>query len=206
MSAQILVDRATAFLRTKFTKQELQTLEIYGGQFNAEEVKAVSFACPAVFVAVRGFRPMPQSRQLTGHNVRAVEMSAFVVTKMANRTQRMTAAMVLAERVCLALNDWQPDDDGPGSEALDVAPLEEDAEAENLYNRAVDIAGLALWVVHWTQCIRIRNTGQLWDLLRVQADSLARAQEPAPAVTQPTAPLDVAAGVQFAEVPFNNTP
>ena len=59
-------------------------------------------------------------------------------------------------------------------------------------------------MVHWLQCMEVRSQGQLWDLLRVQADSLARAQEPAPTATQPTAPLEVAAGVQFAEVPFNN--
>lgn len=207
MSSTVLLDRLKTYLRSQFTEQEVRTLDLYGGQFNADEVDFKSYACPAVFLAVRGWRPFQDGKHLAGQHVRGVELSAFVLTKHAgSREGRMQAAMVLSERLALALERWQPDNDEAASALVDIAPLEEDATCENLYSRAIDKAGQALWVVHWLQCMEVRSQGQLWDLLRVQADSLARAQEPAPAVTQPTAPLDVAAGVQFAEVPFNNNP
>lgn len=198
MSAAVLLQRAQDHVRSQFTRAELPTVEVYGGQFNGEEIDHTSFRCPAVFLAVRGWEPMPHGRWLVGQHVRGMEMSAFVVTKHTQRPARMAQAMLLAERLALALDRWQPDDDA--NTASNIAPLEDDASCENLYSRAVDKKGLALWVVHWRQALQVLNPQQLWDLLAVQADSLARTTEPAAAPSS-TTPITATAGVSFAPVP-----
>lgn len=176
MSSVELLDRTISYLRGRFDQRDVFTVQPYGGQFNADEVPAKSYVCPAIFVAVRGWEGCPDNRRLTGRHVRAVEMSAFVLTANKTRDARMASAMLLAERVALALRMWQPDEEG--NTACDIAPLEDEPACENLYNRAIDRAGQALWVVHWWQAVRLRPQQQLWDLLQVEAASLARLDVP----------------------------
>lgn len=198
MSASLLLDRAVKYVRSQFDKQALRQVELYGGQFNADEIDFKAYACPAVFLAVRGWQPMPNNKHLAGQHVLAVELSAFVITKHANRTQRMLGAMLLAEQLALVLQRWQPDDDD--NTICDIAPLEDDATCENLYNRKVDKQGQALWVVHWQQCIQVRSQGKLWDWLSVQVDTLARTTEPDNQPTNNT-PIQANSSVNFAKNP-----
>ena len=188
MRSVVLLKRSIDYLRGRFDKREVFAVQPYGGQFNADEVPAKSYVCPAVFVAVRGWEGRPDSHRLTGRNVRAVEMSAFIATAEKTREARMASAMLLAERVALALQMWQPDDES--NTVCDIAPLEDEPTCENLYNRAIDRAGQALWVVHWWQAVRLRSRQELWDLLRVDAISHARVQVPQ-ANTSPAPLLDV---------------
>lgn len=197
MSATLLLDRVVSKVRAAFTPQEVKMVEVYGGQFNAEEIDFKSYTCPAIFVAVRGMEPKPDGKHLVGQHVKAVEMSAFVVATAATRAARMQSAMVLSERLALALERWQPDDDA--NTACDIAPLEEDATCENLYNRQIDKRGQALWVVHWVQCINPRSKGALWDWLTVQADTLARVAEPAEPAPS-TTPVQAYGDVAFAPI------
>ena len=54
MSAALL--QATIdMLRAAFTRQEVVTVQPYGGEFNAVEVTQLSFACPAILVAPLGW-------------------------------------------------------------------------------------------------------------------------------------------------------
>lgn len=197
MSSVELLDRSIRYLRGRFDKREVFAVQPYGGQFNADEVPAKSYACPAIFVAVRGWEGRPDSRRLTGRNVRAVEMSAFVATADKTREARMASAMLLAERVAAALQLWQPDD--ADNIACDIAPLEDAPTCENLYNRAIDRAGQALWVVHWWQAVRVRSQQELWDLLQVQATSDARVQVP-PANAHTPPPVEVQHGIRYPQL------
>lgn len=193
MSGTQLLDRTLTYLRGRFTPQEVVDVQPYGGQFNADEINYKGYNCPAIFVAVRGWEPHPDGRRLTGRHVRGMQMSAFVLAKSPDREARMRAAMLLADRVSVALQLWQPDD--AGNAACELAPLEEDPTCENLYSRAVDRAGQALWVVHWWQAVKARSPQDLWDLLTVDAAHRAHVTVPEPTPTE--TPLQVLDGVQF---------
>ena len=193
MSSAQLLDRTLTYLRSRFTAQEVVDVRPYGGQFSADEINYKSYNCPAIFVAVRGWEPHPDSRRLTGRYVRGMQMSAFVLDKSPDREARMRAAMQLAERVAVALQLWQPDD--ASNAACGLAPLEEDPTCENLYNRAVDRAGQALWVVHWWQAVKARSPQELWNLLAV--DATHRARVTVPELTPEEPQLQVFDDVQF---------
>jgi hypothetical protein len=178
---QILLDQATAFVRGKFTKQEVKDVRIYAGEFSAAEIQATSYNCPAILLTVLGWSPEPSGKRLSGKRVRAVSMAAFIAFKHVNRDARMAGAMNLAERLSLALSSWVPDD---GDTPISIAPVDTDPVAENLYGRAVDKAGQALWMVRWTQDVRANlDPGQLFDLLAidiVENDLPGQVPPPAP--------------------------
>lgn len=184
MSA-VLQQAVIDLVRGAFTKAEVATVEPYGGEFSADESVQVSFTAPAVFVAVLGWRPWPDSKRLTGRNVRGVRMAAFVVTKHAKRDVRMQAAMNLAERLALLLQAWVPE----ATETMDLACLEVDATVENLYSRAMDAKGMALWLVDWMQAAKPKVApAQLFDLLAVDiTDNTQQGQVP----DAPPAPNDL---------------
>ncbi|WP_198089081.1 hypothetical protein [Variovorax sp. E3] len=191
-----LLDQVVAFVREKFTKREVVTVQEYGGEFSGEEIDKVSFTCPAIFIAQLGWTPGATGNRLAGRNTRTVSMSAFVVTKSGRgRADRMREAMQLAERLTLALRAWIPQDsNGPYA----IAPLDEDPTAENLYGRAVDKAGLALWLVRWQQDVRSRvPPGQAFELLSVEVHSNAH-QGVVPESQQPDRPpLSVSHEITF---------
>jgi len=155
MSADILLDQAVAFVRRSFTKSELATVELYGGQFSAEEIPQKSYACPAVFITVLGWQAPPPGSRMTGRHAKQYRLCAFVAFKHADRAKRMSGAIGLAERVGIVLRQWAPMTE-PGNAALEAAigGLDDEPRCENLYNRAVDKAGQALFALSWYQCAK----------------------------------------------------
>lgn len=197
MSA-LLLQAAQAYLRTQFTKQEVATLEPYGGEFGAEDFSKISFNCPAVFLTVLGWQPVApgsSGTRLVGRNVRNVRLAAFVAFKHAKREARMLGAMNLADRVSAALTRWRP---GTGAQPYSLAPLDEDASCENLYGQKVDKAGMALWLVDWHQAA-MPAPGTSWadlaDLLHVEITDTTRQGEipaaPDAGGVQPTVSEDI---------------
>lgn len=192
-----LLNATIAHVRAQFTKKDAAEVRAYGGEFSAAELGQVSYACPAILITVLGWRRETQSKRLPGRGVRAVRMGAFVVYSHANREDRLAGAMALAERLALVLERWQPD---PAGQPFEVAPLTE-AEApscENLYGRAIDKAGQALWLVDWTQYIKPTVPPErLYELLAIDiTDNTRRGDVPATASTAP-APIVVTEDVRF---------
>lgn len=194
MSAALL-DAAQAHIRSLFTRQQVLDVQPYGGEFSAAEIDKLSFSCPAVLLGVLGWQPGEATGRLRGRHARKVRMAAFIVTKHVRRTDRMLEAMSLADRLCIGLRNWQP----ASTTAFDLAALDEPPSAENLYGRAVDQAGLALWLVDWTQSIAPKpglTDSELFDLLRVDiTDTTQQGMVPA-APAGPTG-LVVTEDVQF---------
>lgn len=194
MSA-ILLDHVLAHVRSLFTTAEVATVQEYGGEFDAAEVEQVSFAAPAVFIAVLGWRGMSNGTRMTGKHVRQCRLGAFIATKHAKRELRMRAAMAIADKLAIGLRTWAPQVAAP----IEIAGLEDEPTAENLFSRAIDKRGMALWLVDWRQCIRPTvPLEQLYDLVAV--DILDTTQQGATTATNPTptAPLTVTEEVRFA--------
>lgn len=186
-----LVNAAQAYIRSQFTQQQLLTVDLYGGEFNAGEIDHKGFSCPAVLLAVLGWQPDPER----GRNARRVRLAAFVVTKHVRREQRMLEASTLAEAVSLVLRRWKPD----LAELGTAYALDETPGAENMYSRKVDEKGLALWLVSWDQTfVPAPGTavGDLYDLLRVEIDDTTR-QGTVPATAPSPTGLVVTEDVQF---------
>lgn len=177
MSAGVLLNQVVARIRGQFTRRDVLTLEPYGGQFSTEEIDFTSYACPAVFVTVLGWKPANGGTRLTGPNVSRVHMGAFVVCKHAERSKRMAEAMLLSERLGVCLRQWTPMREPANANLpVTIAGLEEDAAAENLYGRAIDKVGQALWLVDWHQCVRPeRPLAEMWDLLSIDIHDRALA-------------------------------
>ena len=198
MSAVLLtavIDR----LRASFTRADLAEVRAYGGEFNSAEFDATSYTCPAVLITVLGWKPEAHSKRLSGRDVRSVRLAAFVVAKHAKREARLTVAMTLAERVAMVLRQWHPAD-------LDVpvllGPLEAEPTCENLYSRAIDAKGQALWLVSWEQCCKpLVPLSQLYDLLSVDiTDTTRQGTAPAAAGGTTNSPT-VTEQVDFATLP-----
>lgn len=147
-----LLDQVEVYIRSAFTKTEVVTVQPYAGEFSSEEMEKVSYNCPAIFVTVLGWQPLQDGSRLTGKYARNVRMAAFVVAKHAKRDQRMRLGMALAEKLCLVMRQWMPDNSG--ATVINVGPLETDATAENLYSRAVDKLGQSVWLVDWHQAVK----------------------------------------------------
>ncbi len=200
MSAALLT-KTLAHVRAQFTRAEVATVEAYGGEFSGEEIDKLSYNCPAVLVTVLGWNAETNGTRLSGKHVRNVRMAAFVATKHAKRPLRMAQAMQIADKLAAGLRLWQPSTTLP----LTIAPLEEDAECENLYGRAIDKAGQALWLVRWQQCVRPDlPLPQLYELLHIDVhDTTRQGSEGAPVAAPQTpnsAPLVVTEDVTFAAV------
>lgn len=197
MSATLL-DQTISYLRAQFTREQVADVRPYGGEFNAAEVGQLSYNCPALLVTVLGWKPDHSSERLPGRDVRGVRMACFVAFKHAERTKRMQGAMLLAQMVALKLKAWKAGALAGLPEAL--APLEEEPTAENLYGRAIDAKGQALWLVSWEQCVKpLVPVGTLYDLLAVEIIDTTRqgvAPDPAPGPAAPA--LVVTEEVNFA--------
>jgi hypothetical protein len=170
MSATVLLDQAVARVRTQFTKAEVVTVQPYAGEFSVSEIPFKSYACPAIFVTVLGWKPTDSNSRLTGKHSKQVRMAAFVAYKHADRNKRMAGAMLLAERLAIVMRQWAPMLDAVNSNLpVTISGLEDDATCENMYSRALDTAGQALWMVDWHQCVKPAvPIEQLWDLLSVE--------------------------------------
>lgn len=191
----ILLDHVLAHVRSLFTNAEVPTVQEYGGEFDAAEVEQVSFAAPAVFIAVLGWRGLPTSTRLTGKHVRQYRLGAFIATKHARRELRMRAAMTIADRLVIGLRTWAPRVSSP----IEIAGLEDEPTAENLFSRAIDKRGMALWLVDWRQCIRPTvPLEQLYDLVAVDILDTTQQGATTTASPAPTTPLTVTEEVRFA--------
>lgn len=194
MSA-ILLDQVLAHVRSLFTATEVATVQEYGGEFDAAEVEQVSFSAPAVFIAVLGWRGMPTSTRLTGKHVRQYRLGAFIATKHAKRELRMRAAMAIAERLTIGLRTWAPHVSAP----IEIAGLEDEPTAENLFSRGIDKRGMALWLVDWRQCIRPTvPLEQLYDLVAVDIVDTTQQGVTTTATSPAQTPLTVTEEVRFA--------
>lgn len=160
MSAVALLDQAVVFVRAGFTKQQAVTVQKYAGEFSSAEMKNLSYNCPAILLTVLGWKKPEAGMHLTGRHARCVRLAAFVVTKSAkDRQARMSEAMALSEALSVLLRQWAPMVQEPSASALSAlgvtaGGLEDEASCENLYNRAVDEQGQALWLVDWYQCVK----------------------------------------------------
>jgi hypothetical protein len=202
MSATILLDQAVARVRAQFTKAEVATVQPYAGEFSAAEMPHKSYNCPAIFLTVLGWQPADGGSRLSGRNTNKVRMAAFVAFKHADRNKRMAGAMLLAERLALCLRQWEPMREASNASLpVTIAGLEADATCENLYSRALDTAGQALFLVDWHQCVKPNvPLEQLWDLLAVEIiDSTRGGVVPADAAATGIVP------VVTEDVTFNST-
>ncbi|MCU7371565.1 hypothetical protein PEC18_12080 [Paucibacter sp. O1-1] len=199
MSA-ILLDQVVAFVRASFTRQDVATVDIYGGEFNSVEMDQLSYSCPAILITVLGWQPAGAGVRLSIRHSRRVRLAAFVATKHAKRSARLAQAMSLAERLALLLGNWTPAD----HELVTMAGAEGEPAAENLYSRAIDKQGQALWLVSWEQCVALKphiNPAELFDLLRVDITDHTH-QGRVPTAPTPAPPeLAVTETVNFKPIP-----
>jgi phage gp37-like protein len=180
----VLLDQAIAFVRASFTKADVATVDEYGGEFSSAEIGKVSFNCPCIFITVLGFSPLQNGKHVSGRTARLCRLAAFVVTKGATRKKRMRQAMDLSERLAVCLRGWVPANDD--TTPFTVGALEDDATAENLYSRAVDEAGLAVWLVNWEQGVKPTiPLPALADWLTLEMHNTARVPGPVPAPPAP---------------------
>jgi phage gp37-like protein len=155
MSAEVLIEQALAFVRRSLTKTEAATVELYGGQFSAEEIPQKSYNCPAIFITVLGWQAPPAGSRLTGRHAKQYRLCAFVAFKHADRVKRMSGGLVLAEKLGVLLRQWAPMQElGNAQLAATIGGLDDEARCENLYNRAVDKAGQSLFALSWYQCAK----------------------------------------------------
>ncbi len=116
------------------------TVQDYGGEFSAEEMNVKGFTAPAALIACLGWRPT-RGGVMNGKRIWDLRIAVFVVTKNVKREERMRAAMIRAEWLAAIFAEWRPDDLCAGKP--------QDIAAENLYGRAIDKTGHALWMVSW---------------------------------------------------------
>lgn len=194
----VLLDQVKAYIRASFSKTEAVTVEAYAGEFGAPDMEKVSYTCPAIFVTVLGWQPLHEGHRMTSKYARSVRVAAFVVAKHAKRDQRMRGAMALAEKLCLVMRQWMPDNST--ATLINVGPLEDDATAENLYSAAVDKLGQSVWLVDWHQAVKpiAGSDGKpaLYDWLTVAIEDTARITEPAAAPANGV-PLTVTEKISF---------
>lgn len=199
MSA-ILLNETVAMLRGAFTRAEVAEVRPYAGEFSSAEMDTTAYVCPAILVTVLGWKPEPQSRRLGGRDVRSVRMAAFVAARHAKREARLAIAMTLAERLAIVLRQWSPSASG---QPMLLGPLEAEPTVENLYGRAIDAKGQALWLLSWDQCVKpLVPLDQLYELLAIEIDDTTRQGAIAAPVPGPApSVLSVSEDVQFASLP-----
>ncbi|MEY2685985.1 MAG: hypothetical protein RL375_183 [Pseudomonadota bacterium] len=194
----VLLDQAIAYVRASFTATEVVQVDEYAGEFSGEEVEQLSFNAPAILITVLGWREANAGHRLGGRFADQVRLAAFVVTKHTQRGARMRQAMQISRKLCLALRLWAPDSTGL---AETIGPLEADPRAENLYGRAIDKRGLALWLVDWQQCIKpVVPLPQLYDLTTIDITDHT-VQGTGTAAPAPGAAPTVTEDVQFNALP-----
>ena len=182
---KLLLDQVTAYVRSQFTSQEVASVQLYGGEFGAGEVDRVSYTCPAIFITILGWEASPSSSRMSGPHARQARLAAFVATKQPKRDARMLQAMMLADKLAVALRLWRPEEGLTDDAPLEMAPLSEEPRCENLYSESIDRLGQALWLVDWSQGVQPRlPLNELVDWLSLDITNLTRvteAAEPAPA-------------------------
>lgn len=199
--SQYLLDAVTAHLRAAFTRSQVPTVQAYAGEFSAAEVDRLSFTAPALLPTVLGWQPEPRPSRLSGRNVRAVRMALFIVAKhAASRQARMAQAMALAEMASISLRQWVPEH---ADQPVLLGTLQAEPTCENLYGRAIDREGLALWLLSWDQeCKPLIPLPQLYDLTAIEIiDTTRQGIAPPPPPPPNPAPLLVTEQVDYAPLP-----
>lgn len=171
MSATILLDAIIARVRSLFTPQQVAEVREYAGEFNAAEIAQLSFNSPAILISVLGWTNGKESKALGGaRNTRLNQCVAFVVTKDMRRDERMRKAAAITDALGYGLFTWSPDDHA----LCVIGGPEEEPDAENMFGRAVDAQGLALWVLSWEQATRpLVTPAAMFDLVAVEIESTA---------------------------------
>lgn len=208
MSADILLDQVLKFVRRSFPTIGAKTVELYGGQFSAEEIAHKSYNCPAIFITVLGWQAPPAGSRMTGRHAKQYRLCAFVVFEHADRVKRMSGALVLAEKLGIVLRQWTPmTEPGNAGLAATIGGLDDEPRCENLYNRAVDKAGQALFALSWYQCAKPNVPlgptrpavpyEQLTDLTAVTIEDTAHMNQVPEVVAPPDAPITVTEKIDF---------
>ncbi len=155
-----------AFMREKFSAQDVVSVDYYGGEFSGDEVAVSGFKAPAILIAGLGWTRPRGTERLLGKGTRVCHMAAFVVTNLNSRSDRMLEAQRLAEMLDLALVTWTPTNEAGA--AVEVAEPEQDIRCENIYNKKLDKVGMGVWLVTWRQCIKPKlPLPQLYELLGI---------------------------------------
>lgn len=163
----LLMAQVKAFVRDKFSAQDVVSVDYYGGEFSGDEVAVSGFKAPAILIAGLGWTRPRGTERLLGKGTRVCHIAAFVVTNLNSRSDRMLEAQRLAEMLDLALVTWTPTNEAGA--AVEVAAPEEDIRCENIYNKKLDKAGMAVWLVTWRQCIKPKlPLPQLYELLSIE--------------------------------------
>ena len=142
-NTQGLLEAIAGDLRTRLPA--LKTCEVHDGRWDAEEVKRWSVATQAVLVAWLG------TAKAETPGVRWTDceqqLAAFVVTRDVPGLGRGAAARALVDWLLLYVprSHWGLSDIG---EATGL-------RAANLYSRAIDKTGVAMWMVNWRQELRL---------------------------------------------------
>lgn len=169
----LLMAQVKAFVREKFSAQDVVSVDYYGGEFSGDEVAVSGFKAPAILIAGLGWTRPRGTERLLGKGTRVCHMAAFVVTNLNSRSDRMLEAQRLAEMLDLLLVTWTPTNEAGA--AVEVAAPEEDIRCENIYNKKLDKVGMGVWLVTWRQCIRPRVAlPQMFDLLGIDIVSTNR--------------------------------
>ena len=195
------------YLREMLPEAEVKTVDIYGGEFDHDEVGKTEYACPAVFVACLGWSD-PVDKRLGGSYARSAQMVVFVNTKHATREGRAVECVDLAERVMVLAQGWVPACPAPVSDAAHAPQICLDRAAprsfvgENMYTRKVDAKKLALWTVTWWQDftpLHGLDPAALPSLLTTEVDSSLRVQVASVVVASPALATEAC-------LDFNNGP
>lgn len=173
MNSGKLLDEIKQHIRAN-TAKLFVTVEDYGGEFSSDEIDVKSFNAPAVFVASLGWRKVDKGTWLGGKNIWRERIALFVATKHSSRDKRMRDAMERTEVLTALFQNWR---------AVVCSGPPEDITAENLYNRAVDKKGMALWMVGWWQEVEFSkqqqpNAPALPDMKQVEISTTARTHVP----------------------------
>lgn len=138
-------------LRAQLSADEAQTIALYGGEFDHEEIDFAQYSCPAIFITCLGFNqraPAPRQRTILSRQAR---LAAFVATKQASRPGRFIEGLDLTERLELLVTAWQPECPPELQPACIGAAERHSFVAENLYSRKVDAYKHGLWLLSWWQ-------------------------------------------------------
>ncbi len=116
----------------------------FGGRLNLEALRVLGKRTPAVVVAALG---VPSIDERGGNVSNDVRWAAYIVTTDRPGMGRDEQALVLVRAVlgAVARTDW----------GLALAHRATDITADNLYTRAIDALGVALWAVSWRQRLEL---------------------------------------------------
>ena len=144
-----LLDAIAAKLRGDLPA--LKTCEVHDGRWDADELERWSVATPALLIACLGVvrTEQPGERWTDAH----LQLAIYVMTEDRiedrRRMPRGTAARNLVAWLLLHLprTRW-------GMGANVGLGLPEKIRAANLYSRALDESGTAMWMVSWQQALQ----------------------------------------------------